>query len=481
MISFLKKQRPPSVLGLALGGNRLEAVVVRRLNGSLRVQQSATAELALSPLSGDPELVGREIRNHLDKAGIRERRCALSIPPGWVLALQVKLPDLAEADIASFLQIEAERGFPSGSDSLHIVNSRYQLSTGEKYATLLGVPRNHLETLEKVLRAAQLKPLTFSPGIASLDFPEKASGDGALVLALGNHSLDLMVAAGKGIVAMRSLDAAMESEGAQRSIDADLTARELRITLGQLPPALAEKTRTLRLFGRGEMARRFAGEITPRAQAMGLKVEVMERVSTASFDPPLAAEMAASPALALAANWLKAATPIPELLPPKVTAWQQLMSGKQTSKKLAWAGGAAGAVVACILAAFLYQTWQISRLDSRWEKIAVKATELDTDQKLSQKYGPWFDHSYRGLRILRRLTEAFPDDGHGSAKTLEIRDLATVSCSGVAKDNQSYIALIDKLQTAPEVSGLKTEFVRGQSPLQFTFDFQWEGGPPNGN
>lgn len=111
-----------------------------------------------------------------------------------------------------------------------------------------------------------------------------------------------------------------------------------------------------------------------------------------------------------------------------------------------------------------------------------KVTELQTDQDQTKKYSPWFDRTYRGLRILRRLTEAFPEDGHVSAKNLEIRDLATVTCSGVAKDNQSYIALIDNLQkNAPEVTGLKTETIRGQSPLQFTFDFQWEGGVPNGN
>jgi hypothetical protein len=481
MLSFLKKQRPPSVLGLALSGNQLEATVVRRLNGSLRVQQNVIAELALSPLSGDPELVGREIRNHLDRAGIRERRCALSIPPGWVLTVQVKLPDLPEADIASFLEIEAERGFPSGSENLYIANSRYRLATGEQYATLLGVPRNHLETLEKVLKAAQLKPVTFSVGIAAMDLREKASPDGTAVLALGQQSLDLMVAIGGGIAVLRSLDGAMQNEGAQRSIDAELVAREMRITLGQLPAALAEKTRVVRLFGRGDAVRRFAADISPRAQAMGLNVQLMERASAAQFDPPISAEVASSPALALAANWLKAGPAVPELLPPKVTAWQQLLSGKQTSKKLAWAGGLAGAVVVCVLGAFIYQSWQIARLESRWGKMQQKVTELQTDQDQTKKYGPWFDRSYRGLRILRRLTEAFPEDGHVSAKNLEIRDLATITCSGVAKDNQSYIALIDKLQTAPEVSGLKTENVRGQSPLTFTFNFQWEGGVPNGN
>src|SRR5271169_910459 len=210
MISIFKKQHPASVLALSLSGNQIEAVVVRRVNGSLRVQQTAVADLALSPLGGDPELVGREIRNHLDKAGIRERRCALSIPPAWVLTLRVKLPDLPEADLASFLEIESERGFHSGAENLHIVKSRYKLSNGEQYVTLLGVQRNHLETLEKILKAAQLKPLTFSPGVAALDFPERNSSDAAFALVLGSHSLDLLAVAGGGIAVLRSLDAALE-------------------------------------------------------------------------------------------------------------------------------------------------------------------------------------------------------------------------------------------------------------------------------
>lgn len=480
MIPFLKKQRPSSVLGLALDGNQLDAVVLRR-NGSLRVQQTVSAALALSPLSGDPELVGREIRNHLDQAGIRERRCALSIPPGWLLSTQVKLPDLPEADLASFLQIEGERGFPSGAENLFIVDSRYRLANGEHYATLLAVPRNHLETLQKVLKAAQLKPVTFSPGLATMDYPEKNSGEGALVLALGNQSLNLLVTSGSGIVGVRSLDAAMENESGQRTIDADLVARELRITLGQLPPALAEKIRTVRLFGRADPAKRFADEISSRVQAMGLKVEIMDRPSAAKFDPALSPDLAASPALALAANWLKAAAPAPELLPPKVNPWQQFLSGKQTSKKLAWAGGVAGGVAILVIGGFLYQSWQIARYESKWNAMAQKVTELQADQDQIKKYHPWFDHSYRGLRILRRLAEAFPESGYVSAKSLEIRDLTAVTCSGVARDNQSYIKLIGQLQAAPEVTNLKTELLRGQSPLQFSFNYQWEGGGSSGN
>src|SRR4030095_13478386 len=115
MIKLLpKKSVPSSVLGLALDGSRLDGVVLRRSNGSLQVQKTFTATLALNPLNADPELVGREIRNHLDQAGVRERRCVVGVPLNWALSLQTKVPDLPEEDVEGFLQVEAERGFPYG-------------------------------------------------------------------------------------------------------------------------------------------------------------------------------------------------------------------------------------------------------------------------------------------------------------------------------------------------------------------------------
>jgi len=122
-----KKQRPSSILGLAFDGNRLEIAAVRRTNGHFQVYKTASAQLALSPLTGDPELVGREIRNVLDEAGIREKRCVVGIPLSWMLTLQVSIPELPEADIESFLQIEAERGFHSGPEALVIAEYRESL------------------------------------------------------------------------------------------------------------------------------------------------------------------------------------------------------------------------------------------------------------------------------------------------------------------------------------------------------------------
>lgn len=482
MIDLFKPKRPTTILGLSFDGNRLEAVVVRRTNGSVQVRESVSAPLALSLLSGDPALVGRELRNHLDQAGIREKRCAVCLPLNWVLTMHSQVPELPEEDIASFLQIEAERGFPAGHENLYLANSVARAADKSRFATVMGIPYNHLESVQAVLKAAQLKPLTFSLGISALAGNIKES-PGSLTLALGSHGIDLQVSAGGGIAALRSLDGAVESEGAQKRIDADLVARELRITLGQLPPSFAGAIRTAKIYGRGELARQFVTDIARRTESMGLRVELMERATDAEFNQPAPPEISLSPALALATNYLRGTGQGPEFLPPKVSAWQQMMSNsKFSSQKLAYAGGAVGAIALIIIGAFGYQQYQISNLQSQWNRMEPSVTMLNEDQNLNRTFRPWYDRSFPALRIMRALAQAFPEDGSSAwAKTIEIRDVSNVTCTGNASDNQSYLRLLDQLRTNSEVSDLKTESVRGQRPVQFTLNFQWEGVKPSGN
>src|SRR5580698_11620864 len=101
-----KRKKLTSVLGLVLDGARLEGVVLKRNNGALQKLQSFSAPLTLDPLTAAPELMGREIRNQLDAAGVRERDCVVGLPLKWVLTAQTELPQLPEADAASLLQME---------------------------------------------------------------------------------------------------------------------------------------------------------------------------------------------------------------------------------------------------------------------------------------------------------------------------------------------------------------------------------------
>jgi hypothetical protein len=493
MIDLFKSKRSTSILGLALDGNRLEAVVLRRTNGTVQVRQSVSADLALSPLTDDPELAGREIRNHLDKAGIRERRCAVCLPLSWLLTLQTKVPDLPEADLAGFLQLEAERGFHGGPEALFTASSVFQAGAGERFATLLAVPRNHLSTLERVLRAAKLKPSTFGLGVCAA---QPAAGDTQRVITLlvRSSAVDLQVSGGAGIVALRSLDGAIESQGPQKRISAELISREIRITLGQLPGALAHGPGKIRIIGQGEMMRQFIEDISPRLTAMGMTVEAVANASGANFDKALPPELAASGATALGAAWVRGADSAPELLPPKVEAWQLWMSKGLSTRKLIYIGEAGGAVIACVLIAFAVQQWQLSKLRGQWARLQPKVIELTAMQDEINEFRDYYSQAARDVTIWAKLADVFPKNSAVSLKTLEIRDEGVVTCTGVAQDNESFGEVFTKLgedttnisNVHPEVKGNQnTEAVRTKQ-VQFTLSFQWQdggaqGGANNGN
>jgi hypothetical protein len=472
-IPFLKRGRLTSLLGLALDGSRLDGVVLRRTNGSLQVQQSFSVSLSLDPLTAAPELVGREIRNHLDAAGVRERCCVLGLPLKWALATHVDLPDLPEPDIASFLEIEAERGFPCDVATLLVATSRCHPPSGKRQAMLVGIPRNQLVLLEQALRAAKLKPISFSLGLVAL---QPADSDAVLALAIGETHVGLQVTCGGGVVALRTLEGALEMEGSRRSLHADLVAREARITLGQLPAEIRETVRRVRIFGPRDLGQQLADEMELRLESLGLKVEVVTRYAANEFGVQLPADIAVSPALSLAAARLAGRSTPFEFLPPRVTAWQQ-MATRYSSGRLRTAGAAAGVVLLILGGLFGFQQWQLVRLRAQYSQMAAKVDDLKKVTQQIQQFRPWFDDSMRALTILRQLTQAFPEDGVVSAKTVEIRDLNAVTCTGTARDNQSLLRTIDRVTSTAGVYEVHHGTSRGKSPIQFTFDFRWnEGG-----
>ncbi|MBM3882312.1 MAG: hypothetical protein FJ387_21755 [Verrucomicrobia bacterium] len=473
--AWLNRRRTTGLLGLTLDGGRLDGVVLRRTNGSLQQHQWLSVALSLDPLTNDPELVGREIRNHLDAANVRERRCVVGLPLKWALTAHTQVPNLPDNDLPGFLQLEAERGFPCDVDTLQLATSQYQTAAGERHATLAGVPRNHLALLERVLRAAGLKPLSFTLGLTVLQPLGATASNGVLALAIGETQVGLQVTAGGGVVALRALEGALETEGGQRHLRADIVAREIRITLGQLPAALRDTIRRVRIFGPRDLAQKLADEIDLRLESLSLKVELVTAYHPGDFAAQLPPAATVSSAFSLAANQLAGPGATLEFLPPRVNAWQQFLA-RYSAGKLQRAGLAAAALALLLAVVFLYPEWQLARLRSQWTKIGPAVRELEAVQKQVRLFRPWFDDSVRSLSVLRQVTEAFPEDGGVTAKTLELRGPTRVSCAGVARDHPTLLKTLDKLRAAPRVSDLKVNVIRGKSPMQFTFDFHWTDG-----
>jgi len=476
-----KRQQLSGVLGLSLDAGRLEGVVLKRTNGSIQLEQSFSVALSLDPLTNDPVLVGREIRNHLDAAEVRERRCVVALPLKWALTAHTKLPELPEEDVASFLQIEAERAFPSDVTTLHLALSRCRASQGESYVTQVGIPRNHIALLEQALRSAQLKPLSFSLGITALQPAGIEDSNGVLALAIGENNVGLQVTCGGGVLALRALEGALLDDGGQRQLQADVVAREARITLGQLPAEFREAVRRVHIFGPRDLAQQLADEIEIRLEPMGLKVELAAKYAADEFGVQIPPGATVSPAFSLAAERLVGrATPF-EFLPPKVTPWQQIAT-RYSSGKLRSTLTVAGSIALLAGGLFLFQQMQLWGLESQWNKIRGTVGQLQDVQARITQYRPWFDESVRALTIMRRLTEAFPVDGSVTAKTLEIRDLNNVVCSGVARDSQSLLQTLARLRATPGISDASIQQTRGQpQSLQFTFNFKWNEAGSHGN
>jgi hypothetical protein len=476
-INFGKRKRLTSLLSLSLDGSRLEGVVLRRPNGSLRAQQIFSAVLSLDPLTAAPELVGREIRNHLEAAGIRERNCVVCLPLKWVLTASTELPPLPESDAGSLLQLEAERGFHSDITTLQMADSRCALAGNKKRVIFAAVSKNQVESLISVLTAAKLKPVSFSLGLSALQSPGEGKDNGVLAFAIGETSVGLQITCNGGVAALRTFDGAVESEGSRRTLQAKVVAREARITLGQLPEELRTTVRQIRIFGPNELARQLADEMELAFEPMGLNVEVVKSYRPDEFGLEIPPDAAVSGAFSLAARYLAGLPRVFEFLPPRPTVLEQFVS-KYSTGKFRTAGMAAAAIVAIVGGLFLFQQIELIHLRSQWSAMSSKVTDLTALQDKIQRYQPWYDSSFRTLAILRQLTLAFPQDGAVTAKAIEIRSGNMVTCSGTATDSASLLRTLSQLRATDGVSSVTVEQIRGKSPMQFTFDFQW--GNANG-
>jgi hypothetical protein len=467
-------------LGLAFDTGRLEVVEVRRTNGSVEITRSFTVTLSLDPLTNAPELVGREIRKALDEHGIRERWCAVCIPLNWALTLTTKLPPLGAEDIASFLQVEAERGFPYGPEALVTRNSRFNAGA-DAWATLIGVPLGHVTRLEEVLAAAQLRPVAFSLAIAALQPADQAASDGVLALVPGANNIRVQLTLGGGIAVLRTIEGAFELNGADREMQADHIAREVRITLGQLAPELREAVKLVRVLGKGDDADELAEVLGPRLQAQGLKFEHERTHRPDDFAFKLPAQTAISPALALAMRHLAKGGIDLDFLPPKVSAWQQF-SSKYSSPRLVTAGAVGAVAAALVLLAFVVQQSLLWYWGHRWHTIERRVQVLEDTQANIRKFRPWYDASYRELSILRRLTEAFPEDGTVSAKQIAIRDAGKpgepliVTCTGSARSRSALAKVKEKLRSGGNIKEIEDGPERGTAPIEFEFKLTWSEG-----
>jgi hypothetical protein len=454
-----QKSRLTSVLGLNLADGHLRACRAIRAKGGVEPAKSATGQLSLDLLHPDADLVGREIRNLLEAAGIRERNCVVAVPPRWVMTQHTKVPELSPEDTAGFLQLEAEKGLPVDPAQLQIARS-FQRTAGGTHVTQLAVRKEQLDQLTRVLKAAGLRPVGISLGLAVMPGAIPPAGKGRLTVAVEPGGVTLLVAAGGGIAAFRTCEASIESEAGEKLVNGASVARELRITFEQIPADLRAEVRELFLTGDTTMVRQLAETLSDWAKAAGLTIsrgDLPEKSLGLEIAQQLAARRLEDGELEL------------ELLPPHPGRWASMMA-RYNSRRLATVSFAVGGAVALVLLAFGWQEFRRWSLRSEWHGMQTQVTGLEEVQGRIREFRPFYDTSFRTLTIMKRVTECFPDNGSVTAKTMEIHGNLSVSISGTIRDNAALLRTLDQLRKIKEVQALKVEQMRGK---QFTFTFRW--------
>ncbi len=476
----MRTPRPSSVVGISFESGWITAAVVQNQGGRARIRERLRAPLSLNPLVDDPELVGREIHNLFVEAGIHEKKCVICVPLKWVFSLRTELPDITGADLESFLQVQAERSFPFSPEDLCLSSSCYRTPSGAGQAMLVGVPRSYITRLQGALRSARLRPLSITLGITSILGKIEEYNDSAIAILLTESSVELGIVTRGGVVTARPLDDAVMVEQDGRQIDSDLVAREVRITLAQLPEDIRNAIRELYLIGPSSEVAPLMDSLKRMSERNGLTVTRRVPDLEPLLSKPEEAETVCGlipVAFSAGARCILGYPPEFEFLPPRVSRLKRL-TGRVSTRGTRWLGAAAALILLCAGGAFFYQDYTLRSLESKWTVIEPKVKEVEALQARIREFRPWFDDSVPSLAITRAVTEAFPEPASVWAKDLAIKDSSEVTCSGFARTNQDWLDMRDHLRAMKSVRDLKVHQVRGKSPLEFTISFDWrqEGG-----
>ncbi len=471
-IHFGRRKRPSSILGICLDSDKLRLSLAQRVGGQVQVIRSLSVPLTSALHPASPVDLGTELRAVLDSAGIRERHCVVAIPDRWVLTGRTEMPNLPEADATGLLQLEAERCFSSDPSSLRISDSRCALPNGGNHVTLGAVSTAHAAWLEQALAVARLKPVAITVGLTQIQPPSDPSNEGLALLIEGDH-LTLQINAGGGVAALRTIEGSLTEDGSRQLPTPEVVAREIRVTLGQLPAGLLPSIKRVRIIGSADVAGPLAIQLADRILALGLVSEVLVSSDTDTGTSGSLSGKTLTAPTALALRFLSGLSSTFEFLPPKPT-WISQLVAKYSAGRLQAAGALAAALVALLSGALLYQQIQLALLNSRWSRIAAKVAELETMQQQIRQYRPWFDDNISNLGVIRELSAVFPQDGSVTATSIDIRDSSQVTCSGVARDSATFLRMIETLNGVPGILALHRDQIRGTSPIQFTFRFQWK-------
>ena len=471
-----KRLQPRSAVALTLEAERILVSVVRLSleDDGHTLTAAAPVPVRAAEVLTNPERAGAVLAAALDAAGLREKRCAVCVPPGWALTASTDLPPVSGEDLRGYLELQAEREFPVALNELRLAHCAYTLPDGKSRAALAALPSRRYEAVEKMLAAANRRALSVS--LALGDTLTQPAPMLHLLAAPGQTEV-VVTARGGGVAALRSLpgpaapEAGAEPSALQPGLGEETPAfdpagfaRELRITLGRLPQAVGQQVRRARFGGDPAAAARLRAATQDTLVRLGL-----ETVETADGTTARSANATAESAAVLALQ----RGPVPfEFVIPQPRKWEAAFV-RYNTRRYRWIAGIAAALVFLPVLGFFVRSEQESHLEKRWAAMSGDVADLDALQAAIRRFRPWFEPQPQNLQVIETLFSAFPEQGDVWAKSIQIKPDGGVVCTGFARNRPAILALTDRLRKSQGVSGVQTQSIRGENPIQFTLTYKW--------
>ena len=466
-----RNKKSDAILAIGLEEHLAGAAVVEQSGGARVLGAAASFSMSLNLLKDAPDLVGSELRQHLDAAHIHVKRCILCVPARWLLCAQVPIPELPEQDIPGYIELQAERQFPLAGDEIVYAASQYQTPDGVRGATLLALPLNRLQKLQALARAARLEVIGVTSPVAALARWNRPA-ESAVLLAEPER-VELAITGFGGLVNLRALGGAPHDPMDAGGIEFNGLGRELRISMKRLPKSLSAAIGSIEVYGEETLVPELVAAVR---DALG-GAEVTVRTGTADI-PHRDRETGrtANPALVAAADlYLRGAGIQPNFLPPRPGRFEELVRTALKRRTTSLVAGAAGLLLLAS-AAFAIQARTLHVLEAEMEALGPRAESAGALQDQIRTYRDWFDAGAPTLDIASGLTEAFPEEGTVWLKSASIKNGATITCSGKATGNRAWLEMLESLRAAPAFGGVQVSQVRGDAPLEFNFSCTWLKG-----
>lgn len=455
-----KRLQVRSVLALSIESGRVAVVLVRQEEAGQQVVRAFDLPIGTEALVSDPEKSGKDLASHLDTAGIRERRAVVCVPASWALITSTEVPEMSADDLRSFLELRAEREFPISPSDLRLAHCTFTMPDGSQRATVAGLPAKRMEAVERFLAAAECRAASISLGLDGC-LPRE-HGEAALhFLANGTH-VDLVIAAGGGIAAVRTLPG---TGGARTTaFDADGFSREVRITLGRLPEAVRQQVREARFGGTPATAEELCVEIRQQLRRMGIDSRLEQPASAGAAYP--------GAAIAAAAQLFRHTPAVFEFLAPQVSRWQTVFRQFDDRRRRWIVAAALAAIVLPVLTYFIRSRIE-SSLNSEWSTMRGNVAELEALQGRIRQFRPWFEATPQALAVLEGIIAAFPEGGDVWARSVQLSENGKMTCAGFARSQAALMSTLERLRQRPDVSEVQVQQMRGDNPLQFSFTCKW--------